>query len=234
MSEPTKKNVPPLPPARPVFTPKPAQRSVPTHPPKPVPSRSAPTQPPVPVRPAQPSAPRPSPISPPVRSGSAPTQPPTQVRAPSPAVLRPTPARVTLPLQGPPGSEEPVVTTVIVDDSEATRDMLSFLLRSSPIQLIGQAGSAQEAIELCTRTQPDLVFLDIVMPGMSGTEALVLIKQLVPDVTVVMLTSVSDRKTVVRSMEFGAQDYILKPFDRKELIETIRGLYERIMREKKP
>ncbi|MBN1672540.1 MAG: response regulator [Kiritimatiellae bacterium] len=126
----------------------------------------------------------------------------------------------------------PPVTAVIVDDSEATRDLLAFILEPTPIEVVGQAANAQDAIDMCTAMQPDLLFLDIVMPGMSGTEALVLIKQMVPDVKVVVLTSVSDRNTVLRAKQFGAYDYILKPFEREELKKTVGLIYQKILKER--
>jgi len=126
----------------------------------------------------------------------------------------------------------PTLNAVVIDDSEAARDMLRFLLDGSAIRIVGEAANAQAGIELCTRFQPDILFLDIVMPGMSGTEALVLIRELVPHAKVVIFTSVSDRQTALRAKEFGAADYILKPFDRDYLKKRIEVLYKKILKER--
>ena len=120
----------------------------------------------------------------------------------------------------------PSVRVLIVDDSRAMRETVALLLEPMPVTVVGKAGDGNEALGMCRELQPDLVFLDVVMPGMSGIEVLERIKAILPEVTIVMLTSMSERNTVVRSKQLGACDYILKPVaadDLKSKVDRVVG-----------
>lgn len=114
---------------------------------------------------------------------------------------------------------------VVVDDSEATRAALVHILADNAIRVVGQAGNGVVAIALCARLCPDVVFLDVILPGISGLEVLAAIRPKVPEAAIVMVTSVSDRKSVLQSKALGADEYILKPFNRAEVEATLRRVH---------
>ena len=81
-----------------------------------------------------------------------------------------------------------------------------------------------KAIDIISKNSPDLVFLDIIMPEIGGIETLKMIKDRFPNQLVVMLTAVSDVSTAVKSLKLGANDYICKPFEIKDLREFIKKI----------
>jgi DNA-binding NtrC family response regulator len=89
-------------------------------------------------------------------------------------------------------------------------------------------GTAEEALAALGGKQPDLILLDIGLPGMSGIEALQIIKTDYPDILVIMITAYEDVQTVVSAMKLGAYDYIVKPLDMNGLIITVRNALETI------
>ena len=88
--------------------------------------------------------------------------------------------------------------------------------------------TAEAAIETLKKSPPDLVLLDIGLPGMDGVEALREIKRLYPDVLVIMITAYEDIKTVISAMKLGAYDYVVKPLHADDLDVTIRNALETI------
>jgi len=104
---------------------------------------------------------------------------------------------------------------LIVDDELGVRDSLRMIFKKD-YQVTG-AGSSAEAWEKVQSEEPDLIFLDIIMPGKDGMEMLKEIHQIQPSTPVVMLTATKTVKTAVEAMRLGAYDYITKPFDIEEL-----------------
>jgi CheY-like chemotaxis protein/HPt (histidine-containing phosphotransfer) domain-containing protein len=120
------------------------------------------------------------------------------------------------------------IRTLIVDDSAAMRGMLSRLLEPFPIEVIGQANSMEEAQRLTTELVPELLFLDVVMPGGSGIDLLHKLRDLPIPPAVVMLSSVAERATIVESKRCGAIDYLLKPFDSDTLRRCVARVHARL------
>ncbi|UCH19768.1 MAG: sigma-54-dependent Fis family transcriptional regulator [Deltaproteobacteria bacterium] len=114
----------------------------------------------------------------------------------------------------------------IVDDEEVARDGISMVLERN--YQVHAFATAEEAIEAMLGGPPDLVLLDIGLPGMSGIEALVKIKELYPDIVVIMITAYEDVKTVVSAMKQGAYDYVVKPLQMDSLKVTVRNALETI------
>lgn len=112
-------------------------------------------------------------------------------------------------------------SVLIVDDSEAMRSFLEKVFREHGYEIAGVATDGVEAIEKFEATNPDIVTLDIIMPKMKGTEALERILEKNPDAKVVMASSVSDAKTVMRCLKIGAKRYIIKPYDDKAVIGAV-------------
>lgn len=115
------------------------------------------------------------------------------------------------------------IKVVLVDDHEVVRlGLKSLLNRVADLEVVGEAGSAQEAEQVVGKTQPDVVIMDIRMPGGSGIEACRVIRSQWPHVKVVMLTSYSDDEAVIGSVMAGASGYVLKQIGTQELVDAIR------------
>jgi|WetSurMetagenome_2_1015567.scaffolds.fasta_scaffold00449_2 putative two-component system response regulator len=109
---------------------------------------------------------------------------------------------------------------LIVDDEDLIRRSLNRKL-SKVGYSCDEASSAEDALRHLKTRQADLVILDVKMPGKTGIEILPEIKQNYPDTAVVMVTAVNDPQTIVTSMKNGAHDYITKPFELNEVVESV-------------
>ena len=117
------------------------------------------------------------------------------------------------------------IRTLVVDDEKLARERLAGFLGGLPVvELIGQAGDGVQALELIERERPDLVFLDVQMPGMDGFEVLKALRQPLPHV--VFATAYDDY--AIRAFEVGAVDYLLKPFGRGRVEDTVERVRARI------
>jgi len=114
----------------------------------------------------------------------------------------------------------------VVDDEEVAREGIALALRKA--YQVRAFESAEYAIQNMESDPPDLVLLDIGLPGMSGIEALEQIKKLYPDIIVIMITAYEDVKTVVSAMKLGAYDYIVKPLQMEGLLVCVRNALETI------
>lgn len=113
---------------------------------------------------------------------------------------------------------------LIVDDEPSVRDSLRMIFKKD-YEVI-TAGSAEEALEKALSEEPDLILLDIIMPGTDGMEVLKEIRPKYPLVPVVMLTATKTVRTAVEAMKLGAYDYITKPFDVTELRLVVQRALE--------
>jgi len=110
---------------------------------------------------------------------------------------------------------------LIVDDDKDLRFNLSAVLREEGHEVIA-ASDGKQTIKVIDKSSPDLVLLDIKLPGMDGVELLQEIKRKWNNLPIIMLTANSDVKSAVKAMKLGAYDYITKPFDDEELILIIK------------
>ncbi len=103
---------------------------------------------------------------------------------------------------------------LVVDDEERVREMLGFRLRLFGYEVL-EASNGEEALDLATREKPDLVLLDIMMPGMDGFQVCSRLKRNdeTKDIPIVILTAKADAKDVTRAVNSGAADYVVKPYD---------------------
>ncbi len=114
---------------------------------------------------------------------------------------------------------------MIVDDHRLMRDGLRLALEvEEDIEVVGEAGEGREAVGRARELQPDLVLMDIMMPGMSGIDACQEIRNLLPQTRVVMLTASGDEESVTASLVAGAQGYVLKAAGRDDLLRSIRAV----------
>jgi DNA-binding NarL/FixJ family response regulator len=113
---------------------------------------------------------------------------------------------------------------VICDDQALIRDGLEMLLRlEKDMEVIGRAQDGAEAVELVGRLRPDLVLMDLKMPGMNGVEATRRIRLDQPDVKILVLTTYDDDVWVFDAIRAGASGYLLKDTPREEVLRAIRG-----------
>jgi two-component system, NarL family, response regulator LiaR len=116
------------------------------------------------------------------------------------------------------------VRVVIVDDHAMVRSGLSaFLTVFNDVELVGEAASGEEALDVCARLQPDVVLMDLVMPGMDGVAATCSIREQCPKTQVIVLTSFGELARVRSALEAGAISYLLKNVSADELASAIRG-----------
>ncbi|AWV98979.1 LytR/AlgR family response regulator transcription factor [Arcticibacterium luteifluviistationis] len=119
---------------------------------------------------------------------------------------------------------------IVVDDERLARNELKRLLEEFPrITVIGEAANADEAIPMIEEMNPDLLFLDIQMPGKNGFELLEALEDTVPEV---IFTTAYD-EYALKAFEFNALDYIMKPIDSPRLAEAIQKIEEVIEKNKK-
>lgn len=112
---------------------------------------------------------------------------------------------------------------LIVDDHPLFRSGVRNLLKTTEdLVIVGEAASGEEALELVSSLQPDLVLMDIRMPGLSGIEATRLIKERFPHIEVLILTMFKEDQSVFTAMRAGAKGYVLKDADEVELLQSIR------------
>ena len=117
------------------------------------------------------------------------------------------------------------IRVLIVDDHTVVRGGLRlFLLAFPDLDLVGEASSGQMAIDLCKIHQPDVVIMDLIMPGMNGIETTHQIRTKFPDMKVIALTSFPDEQLVLDVIEAGASGYFLKTTSATELVEAIRDV----------
>ena len=109
---------------------------------------------------------------------------------------------------------------LVVDDEPSVREMLSDFLEMNNF-ICMQAENGETAVDVSRREKPDLVILDVRMPGVSGMEALREIKLAHPDQPVIMVTAVSEVETAVEAMRLGASDYVIKPFVLHDMLAIV-------------
>ena len=113
-----------------------------------------------------------------------------------------------------------MTTTVIAEDEAIIRLDLRELLEEEGYQVVGEAGRGDQAVELARNLRPDLVILDVKMPGMDGIEAA---RQITSEgvCAVLMLTAFSQREVVEQARDAGAVAYLVKPFQKQDLVPAI-------------
>lgn len=113
------------------------------------------------------------------------------------------------------------MNALIVDDLSFMRSVIGDMLRDSGFTVCGEAADGREAISLFRRLKPDIVILDITMPVMDGLEALEKIKAMDSDSVIVMCSSMSDQDNIIRAIQLGASDFVVKPFKKSRMISAI-------------
>ncbi len=112
---------------------------------------------------------------------------------------------------------------LLVDDHKIMRDGIKAILRTTEdFQVIGEAETGTEAIQVCRRCKPDIVLMDIGLPGLNGIETTQEILRYWPDTRVVMLSMYDDEQSVVGAIRAGARAFVLKRASDEDLLEALR------------
>ncbi len=118
------------------------------------------------------------------------------------------------------------IRVAIVDDQTLIREGLAALLAlNSDLQVVGQAAEGQAAIELVATLSPDVILMDVRMPGMNGVAATREIRRRFPSTRVIVLTTFDDDEYVFQSLQAGASGYLLKNADPDHLADAIRAVH---------
>jgi DNA-binding NarL/FixJ family response regulator len=113
------------------------------------------------------------------------------------------------------------IRVVVADDHEVVRRGLGCLFTDSEVNIVGEAANGEEAIEQTRQHKPDVVVLDIRMPGMDGLDTLEKIKTEIPETRVVMMSTYDNPTYVARAVALGASDYVLKGSSREQILTAI-------------
>ena len=123
------------------------------------------------------------------------------------------------------GEEKPIRVMIVDDHAVVRSGLAAFLTVFDDLQLVGEAGSGVEALQLCEQAAVDVVLMDLMMPEMDGAEATRLIRQKCPHVQVITLTSFREETLVQGALQAGASSYLLKNVTADDLAEAIRAAH---------
>lgn len=119
------------------------------------------------------------------------------------------------------------IRVMLVDDHPAFRKGLAALIKTEPdLEVVAETGDGNEAINLFRQHHPDIVLMDLRLPGMGGVEATIAIRKEYPDARVIVLTTFDMDEDIFRAMDSGAKSYLLKDTPEDELTSTIRAVHD--------
>lgn len=113
---------------------------------------------------------------------------------------------------------------VIVDDSDFSRSIIRKMLTEEGIEIVGEASSAEAALAVIKEKKPNIVITDIVMPEISGIELTEKINQNFNDISVIVISSLSQEHVVLEAIGAGASDFIAKPIQKQQLIDSLEKI----------
>jgi len=118
------------------------------------------------------------------------------------------------------------INVFIVDDQDLVREGIrQFLRNDQEIRVVGEASGAREGLQKISHLRPNIVFMDIRMPGINGIEATRLIKERLPEIKVILLTNYDDEKYVYEGLKAGAKAFVLKNITKSEMIKLTHAIY---------
>lgn len=111
---------------------------------------------------------------------------------------------------------------LVVDDAAFMRMMLKNILVANGFNVVGEAENGEEAVKKYKSLKPDLVTMDITMPVMEGIDALIQIKEIEPSAKVVMCSAMGQQMMVLKAIQAGAKDFIIKPFQEERVLQSLK------------
>ena len=116
-----------------------------------------------------------------------------------------------------------MIKVLIADDQELIRESLGIVLGANPdMEITGMASDGQSVLSMIKKEKPDVILMDIRMPGMDGVECTRVVKEKYPDIYIIILTTCDDDEYVYGALKYGASGYLLKGISMKELASAIR------------
>jgi two-component system chemotaxis response regulator CheY len=113
-------------------------------------------------------------------------------------------------------------TVLIAEDNPVVREVLRGVIRHDDrLRIVGEAANGQLALDLVDSLKPDLVCLDVLMPGLDGLTALKTIKEKYPDTRVILVTGQSTSEVVGEALKHGASGFVVKPFNANQLLRAV-------------
>lgn len=117
------------------------------------------------------------------------------------------------------------IRVLVVDDQNVVREGVVTMLSFQPdIEVVGDAENGVQAIELAVRTRPDVVLLDMIMPLQDGLTTIPKLRELIPSISILVLTSFAESNLVYQAIKAGARGYLLKDATRLQLLQSIRDV----------
>lgn len=121
----------------------------------------------------------------------------------------------------------PAIRVMIVDDHKLVREGLKAVFgQGEEIEVVGEAGSGEDALDMVPSLDPDVILMDISMPGMNGIQATKLIRKQQPDAKIVILTMLDQEGSVYEAIKAGATGYMIKNSSSDELVHAIQAVQE--------
>lgn len=118
------------------------------------------------------------------------------------------------------------IRLLVVDDHQAFRmGLVAIVNECEGMQVVAEAGTGAQAIELYGRHRPDIVLMDLRLPGLSGVDATIAIRKEFPLARIIVLTTYDGDEDIYRALESGAKAYLLKDMSKEELVEAIRAVH---------
>jgi two-component system chemotaxis response regulator CheY len=114
------------------------------------------------------------------------------------------------------------VNVMIVDDLAFIKIVLRDILEKSGFRVVGEASNGDEAIRVYLDKRPDVVLMDITMPGMDGLTALKKIREHDPKARIIICSALGQQRLIVQAIQLGAKDFIVKPFQPQRIISALK------------
>lgn len=117
-------------------------------------------------------------------------------------------------------------TVLVCDDAIFMRTMISDILSQAGYEVVGEAETGTQAVERFSELNPDLVTMDIVMPGMGGIDAVREILKIAPSARILMCSAMGQQALVIEAIQAGAKDFVVKPFQPSRVLEAVQRVLE--------
>jgi two-component system chemotaxis response regulator CheY len=125
-------------------------------------------------------------------------------------------------------NENASLNIVVVDDSDFSRSLIISMLKEGGFTVVGEANSAESALKIIATKKPNVVITDIVMPDISGIELTEKINKSYSDTAVIVVSSLSQEHIVLEAIGAGASDFIAKPIQKQQLIDSLEKIAQNL------